>query len=235
MPPAATSSKVAVGGGHKVTTVADGALASAAPPAEPDGAACVLPHRVPVDRLCVSRRSPPVAYSTGADGRVCCSGLGGNARASFGERGVVAVESWQFDLALLEPPGSSRGWLIGGGALAGTAVGCVKVWDAGDGRLERSMTGHAGPVRSLAVADQSGVLASAGDDGTCRLWDLAREGACLACSPAASDGLRVARRAARDVFVVGDAAGAARAWDARAPGAFASETGAASRLQAPRS
>ena len=121
MPPAATSSKVAVGGGHKVTTVADGALASAAPPAEPDGAACVLPHRVPVDRLCVSRRSPPVAYSTGADGRVCCSGLGGTARASFGERGVVAVESWQFDLALLEPPGSSRGWLLGGGALA--AVG----------------------------------------------------------------------------------------------------------------
>ena len=34
MPPAATSSKVAVGGGHKVTTVADGALASAAPPAD---------------------------------------------------------------------------------------------------------------------------------------------------------------------------------------------------------
>ncbi|KAH8061387.1 WD repeat-containing protein [Aureococcus anophagefferens] len=225
MPPAATSSKVAVGGGHKVTTVADGALASAAPPAEPDGAACVLPHRIPVDRLCVSRRSPPVAYSTGADGRVCCSGLGGNARASFGERGVVAVESWQFDLALLEPPGTSRGWLCGGGALAGTAVGCVKVWDAGDGRLERSMTGHAGPVRSLAVADPSGVLASGGDDGTCRIWDLAREGACVACSPAAPDGLRVARRAARDVFVVGDAAGAARAWDA--PGAFASETGAA--------
>ncbi|EGB09298.1 hypothetical protein AURANDRAFT_63422 [Aureococcus anophagefferens] len=227
MPPAATSSKVAVGGGHKVTTVADGALASAAPPAEPDGAACVLPHRIPVDRLCVSRRSPPVAYSTGADGRVCCSGLGGNARASFGERGVVAVESWQFDLALLEPPGTSRGWLCGGGALAGTAVGCVKVWDAGDGRLERSMTGHAGPVRSLAVADPSGVLASGGDDGTCRIWDLAREGACVACSPAAPDGLRVARRAARDVFVVGDAAGAARAWDARKPGAFASETGAA--------
>ena len=102
MPPAATSSKVAVGGGHKVTTVADGAMASAAPPAEPDGAACVLPHKVPVDRLCVSRRSPPVAYSTGADGRVCCSGLSGTARASFGERGVVAVESWQFDLALLK-------------------------------------------------------------------------------------------------------------------------------------
>ncbi|KAH8095203.1 WD repeat-containing protein [Aureococcus anophagefferens] len=98
MPPAATSSKVAVGGGHKVTTVADGALASAAPPAEPDGAACVLPHRIPVDRLCVSRRSPPVAYSTGADGRVCCSGLGGNARASFGSA-ASSPSSWQFDLA----------------------------------------------------------------------------------------------------------------------------------------
>jgi WD40 repeat protein len=61
--------------------------------------------------------------------------------------------------------------------------GTVRLWDPATSRTINTLSGHRGPVRSLAFAQLPisqliwsrgrGLLASGGDDGTVRLWHLA--------------------------------------------------------------
>src|SRR5262249_57549579 len=44
------------------------------------------------------------------------------------------------------------------------------LWDLENGKLERTLTGHSGGVRSIAFS-AAGKLASGSDDGTIRIWD----------------------------------------------------------------
>ena len=52
----------------------------------------------------------------------------------------------------------------------------VKLWDlrdAGFGEERFTLVGHTGPVRALAATANRQLLASAGNDGTIRLWRAA--------------------------------------------------------------
>src|SRR5207248_1496618 len=56
--------------------------------------------------------------------------------------------------------------------LSGGTDGAVCAWDIVTGRQLSHSPGHAGPVRSLAVASDGRQALSAGDDASVRLWDL---------------------------------------------------------------
>jgi WD40 repeat protein len=61
-----------------------------------------------------------------------------------------------------------------GKALAsGSADGMVKLWDADDGSLQRTLRGHAMAIRALAFSKEGAALADACEDGIVQLWDTA--------------------------------------------------------------
>ena len=59
------------------------------------------------------------------------------------------------------------------GALIATAAsdGSARLWDARNGRLRQTLTGHEGSVFSAAFSPDRSRVVTAGSDGTARLWD----------------------------------------------------------------
>lgn len=56
---------------------------------------------------------------------------------------------------------------------AGDDAGGVRVWFLGEDTARFSLTGHTGPIRSVAIKDGGRWLLTAGADRTVRLWDTA--------------------------------------------------------------
>ncbi len=76
------------------------------------------------------------------------------------------------------PTGIALAFLPDGKSLAVATLGdsSVQIWDSSTGQLRRRLTGHAGDVESIAVSPDGKLLASASDDGTTLVWDVARIG-----------------------------------------------------------
>ena len=109
--------------------------------------------------------------------------------------------------------------LPGGGLAAGHASGAITLFDAGYAHAH-DLFGHGEPVRALAVDPIKGWLASGGDDGLVRLWNLVDHSAlaadkihprgvrALAFSPegrlasAGDDGVVLVRAGARRLFAL---------------------------------
>ena len=78
-------------------------------------------------------------------------------------------------------------WRRAGARVAsGSAGGSVRLWSTSSSRPQRSFKAHEGRVTSLAFAPNDRLLASAGEDGQVKLWDL-RSGRSLACFAATPD------------------------------------------------
>ena len=111
----------------------------------------------------------------------------GAALFSVAQRGdVVAVGTGEGDVLVLDATTGARRALLPGHqgrvfALAfagddrlvtGDGEGTLREWDWKAERVERSIPrAHEGSVNALAVSDEQGLLASAGDDRVVRLWD----------------------------------------------------------------
>ena len=55
--------------------------------------------------------------------------------------------------------------------VSGSSDKTVKVWDAQTGQEALSLTGHTGPVHSVAFSPDGQRIASASDDKTVKVWD----------------------------------------------------------------
>ena len=58
-------------------------------------------------------------------------------------------------------------------AVAGDG-GAIKVWNAADGKVERSLEGHAGAVLALAISPDRKTVLSGGEDKSVRTWNAAK-------------------------------------------------------------
>lgn len=60
----------------------------------------------------------------------------------------------------------------GGKVAAGTRSGLVVVWDTASGEVVSTLVGHRGDINGAAFSRDGRLLATAGDDGSARVWDV---------------------------------------------------------------
>ncbi|MGK7901848.1 MAG: WD40 repeat domain-containing protein [Hormoscilla sp.] len=53
---------------------------------------------------------------------------------------------------------------------SGSNDNTIKIWNLRSGRLLRTLTGHSGPVRSVAISPDGQLLASGSNDNTIKIW-----------------------------------------------------------------
>ncbi|MEB3882774.1 trypsin-like peptidase domain-containing protein [Lyngbya sp. CCY1209] len=56
--------------------------------------------------------------------------------------------------------------------ISGGSDGSVSLWNLGTGGLRASFPAHSGAVNAIAVSRDGNILATAGDDGAIKIWDL---------------------------------------------------------------
>ncbi len=98
-------------------------------------------------------------------------------------------------------------WVIGGGS-----DGRIEIWDAETGDRIRTIAGHSGGVRSLAVSDSGQWLISGGQDGL-KVWQLASGSLKYSLPEATSPVWSVAISPDEQRFVSSDDAGKITTWD----------------------
>jgi WD40 repeat protein len=143
------------------------------------------------DLLAQQRVSAPLREHSGAVLSLAFLN-GGRLLASGGQDGRVLfydVENWSTQ-KLLHPGHAGWVWSMcavdvpeaAGGLVSGGSDGMVRFWSQSG--YARQLTGHVGQVRSVCQLTNAGrvLLASAGDDGTIRLWDI-EEASCVYIIP----------------------------------------------------
>ena len=61
---------------------------------------------------------------------------------------------------------TSGGWLV-----TGTQAGTLTIWDRSSWQARKTIQAHVNFIRTLAVDEHDTLIASAGGDGTVKLWD----------------------------------------------------------------
>jgi len=102
----------------------------------------------------------------------CCHASMATASLRFGTRtaakDVIACRRIAGSNLLLPPPTPI-------GSSLSTRPGSLKVWDLCNGKLVFAALAHRGAARSVALSFDGSMLATAGAEGTLRIWDTAGE------------------------------------------------------------
>ncbi len=176
-----------------------------------DGSARVLRGHVgPINAVAVDGASDRV-LTAAQDGTVRLWGLDGSPERVLGgeggegqgdDEGSAAVRTAAFD------PAGER-------VIAGYDDGVARIWDAGSGRLERSLPAHDGLITRVGFSPDGELAVTAGDDGRAVVWNAA-SGERIAVLQGHAGAVNDARFSPDGESVVtASDDGTARVWDAR--------------------